>query len=275
LSTLHERARRQGASTCDLDGLERSDREDEIEGWLDDHGVPEPWDRAPQLAEQNFSVDELDRLAEGVREEHLALVLDWLIHLCSVYRLLEEIRHGAGRVSEIVGALKSYSYLGQAPIQDIDINEGLRQTLIIMRSKLKKGVQVVQELDEALPRIHAYGSELNQVWTNLIDNAVGAMGGQGKLVLRSRRDGESIVVEVEDDGPGIPRDVVSRIFDPFFTTKAPGQGTGLGLHTCHSIVTKKHSGSIDVTSRAGQTRFVVRLPIEGARDQNDERAEGA
>jgi signal transduction histidine kinase len=200
-------------------------------------------------------------------------VLDWLVHLCSVYRLLEEIRHGAGRVSEIVGALKSYSFLGQAPIQDIDVNEGLRQTLIIMRSKLKKGVHVVQELDADLPRIHAYGSELNQVWTNLIDNAVGAMDGQGKLVLRSRRDGDSIVVEIEDDGPGIPKDIVARIFDPFFTTKAPGQGTGLGLHTCHSIVTKKHSGTIDVSSQPGQTRFIVRIPIEHPQERNDERAE--
>jgi signal transduction histidine kinase len=273
LSALHARARNEGASTCDLDGLERSDREDEIETWLDDHGVPEPWDRAPQLAEQNFLVEELDELAGGVRAELLPIVLDWLVHLCSVYRLLEEIRHGAGRVSEIVGALKSYSFLGQAPIQDIDVNEGLRQTLIIMRSKLKKGVHVVQELDADLPRIHAYGSELNQVWTNLIDNAVGAMDGQGKLVLRSRRDGDSIVVEIEDDGPGIPKDIVARIFDPFFTTKAPGQGTGLGLHTCHSIVTKKHSGTIDVSSQPGQTRFIVRIPIEHPQERNDERAE--
>ncbi len=274
LATFHERARQQGGSTCDLDGLERSDREDEIEGWLDDHDIDEPWDRAPQLAEQNFSVDDLDELAAGVKEAHLRLVLEWLIHLCSVYRLLEEIRHGAGRVSEIVGALKSYSYLGQAPIQDIDLNQGLRQTLIIMRSKLKKGVSVVQELAEDLPRIHAYGSELNQVWTNLIDNAVGAMGGEGKLVLRSRRDGDGwVVVEVEDDGPGIPPEIVKRIFDPFFTTKAPGEGTGLGLHTCHSIITKKHGGSIDVTSKPGCTRFVVRLPIESAKSESESESE--
>ena len=263
LDALHELARTQATNTCELDSLERSDREEEIESWLERKGVPDPWDRAPQLVELNLDIAKLDELASGQHADRLVAVLDWLVHMHSVYRLLDEIRHGAGRVSEIVGALKSYSYLGQAPQQDVDVNEGLRQTLVILRNKLKQGVHVTQELAADLPHIHAFGSELNQVWTNLIDNAAGAMEGKGALVLRSYRSGEDVVVEIEDDGPGIPDKIVSRIFDPFFTTKAPGQGTGLGLHTCQSIINKKHGGTIEVASKPGQTRFTVRLPISG------------
>jgi signal transduction histidine kinase len=263
LGELHRLAREQAANTCELEGVDRSDREEQVEAWLEAHDVPDPWERAPNLVELNLTLDMLDDLAARQRAEHVPAVLNWLVHLYSVYRLFDEIRHGAGRVSEIVGALKSYSYVGQAPVQDVDVNEGLRQTLVILRNKLKQGVHVTQELASDLPRIHAFGSELNQVWTNLIDNAVGAMDGQGNIVLRSRREGDSVVVDVEDDGPGIPPTIVARIFDPFFTTKPPGKGTGLGLHTCQSIVVKKHGGALDVASRPGQTRFTVRLPIRG------------
>src|SRR5439155_22897507 len=148
----------------------------------------------------------------------------------------------AARISEIVGALKSYSYLGQAPVQAVDLREGLDNTLVILRSKLKVGVEVRREYGADVPPVQAWGSELNQVWTNLVDNAVDAMGGKGHLTIRTRRDGDWAVVEVEDDGPGVPQAIQSQVFDPFFTTKAPGKGTGLGLSTSYSIIVAKHNG---------------------------------
>ena len=157
--------------------------------------------------------------------------------------------------------MKAYSYHGQAPVQDVDVNEGLRNTLVILRNKLKEGVDVSQEFDRDLPRIEGFGSELNQVWTNLIDNSVDAMDGQGSIVLRTKVQGEHIVVEVEDDGAGIPQEIQGQIFDAFFTTKPPGEGTGLGLNTTYNIVVKKHGGSVDVDSVPGRTRFTVRIPL--------------
>ena len=161
-----------------------------------------------------------------------------------------------------MGALKSYSYLGQAPAQTVDLREGLDNTLVILRSKLKAGISVHREYGADVPKVLAYGSELNQVWTNLLDNAADAMGGKGEINIRTRRENGWAVVEIEDNGPGIPADIAPRIFDPFFTTKAPGKGTGLGLSTSFSIVTHKHRGEIRVASRPGSTRFTVKLPIE-------------
>jgi signal transduction histidine kinase len=179
-----------------------------------------------------------------------------------VYVLLNEIKQGSARISEIVGALKSYSYLGQAPIQLINVHEGIDNTLVILRNKLKTGVTVVREYDSNLPPISAYGSELNQVWTNILDNAWDAMSGNGMITIRTKRDGANIAVEIEDNGPGIPREIQTRIFDPFFTTKEPGKGTGLGLSTSYSIVVEKHNGTITVTSEPGKTCFRVTLPVE-------------
>jgi signal transduction histidine kinase len=184
----------------------------------------------------------------------------WHAHSYRVYRLLDEIRHGAGRLVEIVGAMKAYSYLGQGEVQSVDVNEGIRSTLVILRSKLKRGIQVKQDLDTRLPRIEAMGGELNQVWTNLLDNAADAMDGRGEIRLRSSLQGERVVVEVEDDGPGIPEDHQSRVFDAFFTTKPPGKGTGLGLNTVYNIVVGKHGGAIRVRSQPGKTVFTVELP---------------
>ena len=175
--------------------------------------------------------------------------------------MLEEIGQGAGRIAEIVKALKTYSYMDQAPIQSVDVHEGLDNTLVMLRSKLKDGVTVRREYKEDLPRIQAYGSELNQVWTNIIDNAVDAMNSRGELVLRTRQEDQWVVVEIEDNGPGIPDDVQSNIFDPFFTTKSPGEGTGLGLNISHNIIVQKHEGQIGVRSVPGKTCFEVRLPI--------------
>jgi signal transduction histidine kinase len=175
--------------------------------------------------------------------------------------LLEEIGHGATRIAEIVKALKGYSYMDQAPVQAIDVREGLNDTLVMLSSKLRDGIKVSLDYAEDLPRIQGYGSELNQVWTNLIDNAIGAMGGKGALELRTYQDDEWVVVEVADSGPGIPLEAREKIFDPFYTTKAPGEGTGLGLNISHGIVVEKHSGQISVDSTPGATRFTVKLPI--------------
>jgi len=183
-----------------------------------------------------------------------------------VHQLLYEIGQGSARISEIVRALKSYSYLGQAPVQWIDLHEGLDNTLVILRNKLKAGIEVHRDYAADMPSVHAFGSELNQVWTNLLDNAADAMDGKGTLTIRTRRQDPWAVVEIEDNGPGIPPALQSRIFDPFFTTKAPGKGTGLGLSTSYSIVTDKHHGRIDVESRPGMTRFTVRLPIGATAD---------
>jgi signal transduction histidine kinase len=188
----------------------------------------------------------------------------WSASLYPAYALMFEIGQGSARISEIVGALKSYSYLGQAPVQSVDVHDGLDNTLVILRNKLRLGITVRREYGNHLPRVQAHGSELNQVWTNLINNAIDALGGSGTITIRTRRRDGWAVVEIEDDGPGIPEDIQPRIFDPFFTTKAPGEGTGLGLSTSYSIVTEKHRGELRVESHPGFTCFSVRLPPEAA-----------
>jgi len=181
---------------------------------------------------------------------------------------LEEIRQGANRISEIVKALKAYSYMDQAPVQSVDIHEGLDNTLVVLRSKLKPGITVHRQYAPDLPKIQAYGSELNQVWTNLIDNAIDAMNGEGEITLRTHLDGQWVVVEVIDNGPGIPQEIQGKLFDPFFTTKPPGKGTGLGLNITHNIVVEKHHGRINIHSHPGQTTFEVSLPREFVPDDH-------
>jgi signal transduction histidine kinase len=175
--------------------------------------------------------------------------------------LLNEVSSSAERISIIVKAIKSYSYLDQAPIQEVDVHEGLENTLVILRYKLKQGVTVKRNYSRALPKIDAYASELNQVWTNIIDNAIDAMKGHGELAIHTFEDGERVVVEICDNGPGIPAEIQSRIFEPFFTTKPVGSGTGLGLHISYNIVALKHNGQITVKSRPGETCFRVALPV--------------
>jgi len=181
-----------------------------------------------------------------------------------VYRLAHEIGQGSARISEIVGALKGYSHFGRGAAQAIDLHESLDSTLVILRHKLKEGVQVRRAYAEALPPVPAVGSELNQVWTNLIDNAIDAMDGTGTITITTRHDDAWVVVAIEDDGPGIPAEHLSQVFDPFFTTKEPGKGTGLGLSTSYSIITEKHGGEFAVVSRPGHTTFTARLPLQAA-----------
>ncbi len=192
-----------------------------------------------------------------------AEVLPWLAADASVHLLLDELRMAVGRISEIVGAVKGYAYLDQAPVQRIDVRAGLEQTLVILRHRLREGIEVVREFADELPEIDAYGSELNQVWTNLVDNAIDAMEGRGTLRLRAERDpeGDGVRVTICDSGPGIPDDIRERLFEPFYTTKPPGKGTGLGLHISHNVIAR-HGGRIDVTSSPDGACFEVSLPAK-------------
>jgi signal transduction histidine kinase len=223
--------------------------------------MPDPFGLAPMLVEQGLVVAALEDLAEGLDETAFAGVVRWAAAVYPVYRLAYEIGQGATRISEIVGALKGYSYLGQASVQAVDLHAGMDNTLVILRSKLKAGVDVIRKYSGDLPLVPACGSELNQVWTNLLVNAVDAMGGSGKIIIRTVVDGGDAVVEIEDDGPGIPAELLSRVFDPFFTTKEPGKGTGLGLSTSYGVVVEKHHGQMTVESAPGRTCFTVRIPL--------------
>ncbi|MCH8013103.1 MAG: GHKL domain-containing protein [Candidatus Marinimicrobia bacterium] len=244
-----------------LDPLTSTDREHEIEKWLKDKGVKDAWEFAPNLVNIGYNIQELSELAENFTGEKFPTIVALISNMYASRNLLEEIGQGTGQIIEIVKALKSYSYLDQGPIQSIDVHEGLNDTLVMLRSKLKAGVQVRREYAEDLPRIEAFGSELNQVWTNIIDNAVDAMEGQGEIILKTYRKDPWVIIEFKDTGPGIPEEIQSKIFDPFFTTKSPGEGTGLGLNISHNIIVQKHKGEIAVYSKPGETCFEVKLPL--------------
>ena len=228
--------------------LDRADRIDEIARMTADD------EAASALVDAGWTGEALRELP--------AEVLPWLAADASVHVLLDELRMAVGRISEIVGAVKGYAYLDQAPVQRVDVRSGLEQTLVILRHRLRDGVAVVRELDEDLPEIEAFGSELNQVWTNLVDNAIDAMDGRGTLTLRAERDpeGDGVRVTICDSGPGIPEEIRPRLFEPFYTTKPPGKGTGLGLHISHNVV-GRHGGRIEVSSEPGSTCFIVSLPV--------------
>jgi signal transduction histidine kinase len=244
-----------------LTPLQRSDREEDIAKWLRDVGLHEASAVAGALADLGYTRAELEELTSGISRSGISEFLTWAARSGAAERLLAEIGEGAKRISQIVHAMRSYTYLDQAPVQNVDVTEGLEDTLVLLASKLRSGIAVRREYQEGLPTIEAYGSELNQVWTNIIENAAAALNGEGTITLRTRSRDGYVVVEIEDDGPGMPPEVAARVFDPFFTTKSPGQGTGLGLNISHSIVVNKHGGRIEVDSRPGQTTFRVSLPI--------------
>ncbi len=260
-----ERALLSAAATrAPLDPLAQSDREDALASWLEDRAFAESWELAPTLVDAGLDVPQLEHLAEHVEAPSLPAVVSWLAKSLAAAGLLREIEDSTSRIAHLVKAVKSYSYMDQAPQQEIDVHEGLENTLTILGHKLRHGVTVVREYDRDLPKILAYGSELNQVWTNLIDNAVDAMNGKGRLTIHTTCEGDGILVEIGDDGPGIPPDVQSHLFEPFFTTKGVGQGTGLGLDTSRKIVIDHHHGDIRAVSQSGDTRFQVRLPLAPA-----------
>lgn len=223
-------------------------------------GITAPWEIAPALAAYGWTGVRLDDVAAAFAPERLDPVIQWLATGLAAQQLMEEIQRSAKAISAIVKAVKSYAYLDQAPVQDVDVAMSLEDTLMILNHKLKHGTTVVRSFDPALPRIEAYAGELNQVWTNLIDNAIQAMDGKGTLEVAARPLGDGVEVRIADSGPGIPPDIAARIFDPFFTTKPQGVGTGLGLHIAHNIVVNRHRGRIDFTSQPGRTEFRVVLP---------------
>ena len=235
--------------------------EEHVIGALEALGVGSPWDLAPALVAYGWSTERLRALAEEVTAAHRAPLLQWLAAGLLAQQLTAEIQRSAQAISEVVRAVKSYAYLDQAPVQDVDLRASLEDTLVILRHKLKAGIEVVRRFDTALPRIEAYAGELNQVWTNLIDNAIHAMNGRGVLDLGARVVGDEVEVRIADNGPGIPSEIAPRIFDPFFTTKPQGEGTGLGLHIAHNIVVDRHRGRIEFDSKPGRTEFRVRLPL--------------
>ena len=244
-----------------LDALTRSDLEGTLQGWLEDLGFTEAWELAPTLVSGGWTVEAIEDATRGFSRGQLGAAAGWLAAMTGLYGLVREVGEGSQRISEIVKAVKTYSYLDQAPVQEVDVHDGLENTLVILRHKTKTGIEVTRDFARDLPRIEAYASELNQVWTNVIDNALDVMDGNGTLGLRTSMNDGRVAIEISDTGPGIPEKIRGRIFEPFFTTKAPGQGTGLGLHISYNIVVHKHHGDLRVTSRPGATCFTVELPV--------------
>ena len=259
----HNLIREYTSKSLHLDALAESDKEEQIISWLDIHGVADSWKLAQTLVSAGLDTVHLDTIRNNLPSDSLPDVLSWLDARLSSEVLLKEIEQSTVRISELVKAIKTYSYMDQAPIQEIYVHEGLESTMTILSHKLKTGnITITREYDRTLPRISAYGSELNQVWTNIIDNAIDAIGERhGNILLRTKRENNNIVVEIAGNGPGIPQDVQSRIFEQFFTTKGVGKGTGLGLSISYRIVVEMHKGDISFTSKPGDTRFEIRLPI--------------
>jgi len=245
-----------------LDTLEESAREEELALWLEDLGLDDAWDLAPTFADAGLRTGDLEALVEPIPPGPRADALRYLGAVIGVSGLLDDVERSAGRVSEIVRMMEGYSYMDQAPLQDVDINRSLQDTVSVLGYKLG-GVEVGLDLDPTLPRVAAYGGELNQVWTALLDNAIDAVGEGGRVGVRTTCERDLVLVEVSDDGPGIPEPIRGRIFEPFFTTKDVGSGTGLGLDVSYRIVVGRHGGDIHVVSEPGDTRFEVRLPVRG------------
>jgi len=246
-------------SPVKLDALDKIDLVDQLQVWLEANDVESAWELAPVMVDFGWDPGSLNPLKDV---PFFDLAIQWLGAGCMMTELLNEVQETTSRLSQIVKAMKAYTYLDQAPLLEVDVHEGLENTLIIMQHKLKQGVTVKREYAQGLPHIEAYASELNQVWTNIIDNAADAMDGNGQIILRTYKEDERVVVEIVDNGPGIPGDIQTRIYEPFFTTKPPGKGTGLGLHISHDIIANRHHGQLLVESRPGETKFKAILPIQ-------------
>jgi signal transduction histidine kinase len=264
LRTIETKAREMQAQAKPKNPLELNDLQQELRSWLESHGVEDAWEVAPVLAEADVRVPHLDQLAQKFSARVMGAAIRRFGATLEISRLLTDIEHSTCRISELVQSIKEYSFMDEVPRQDVDIANGIESTLTMLGHKLKHGITVIRNYDPELPRISSYGSELNQVWTNLIDNAADAMKGKGELRIRTMREGEEVLVEFVDNGPGIPADIQTKIFDPFFTTKPMGEGTGLGLDTVYRIV-RKHLGNVTFASRPGYTCFRVRLPIKNTR----------
>jgi len=267
LVALVRQAHGRRAEQAPVSPLQMSDREDELGGWLEDHNVTSGWDLTPPLVAAGIDAAWLEQVAASVPTQLLPHAVGVLAVTCEADGLLDELTDAAGRISKLIDAATQYTQMDRAPLQLLDVHDGLESTLTMLAPKLGTGVDVRRDYDRALPKLPAYAGELNQVWTNLIDNAIDAMEGRGTLTVRTRRDGDRVLVEIDDTGPGIPEAIRGRIFEPFFSTKPVGRGTGLGLDICWRIIVQRHSGDLRVTSTPGDTRFQVLLPTSGPSTQ--------
>ncbi|HEX9623553.1 MAG TPA: ATP-binding protein [Streptosporangiaceae bacterium] len=275
---LQEKAVELVCKATPLSPLEASDREDEISDWLEDHGIEGGWELAATFAQGGADTAWLDLVTAAIGQQSsvgaagLERALRWLGYTMETEILMNEITDSVTRISTLVGAAKQYSQLDRAPYQVMDVRELIDSTLVMLATKIGPNITVVKDYDPGLPPVPVYASELNQVWTNLVDNAVAAMDGSGTLTIRTSRDRDPdrVVVEFADTGPGIPAEIKDRIFEPFFTTKPVGQGTGLGLDISWRIVVNRHHGDLRVTSEPGNTRFFVRLPISPREGEEEE-----
>ena len=268
LIQVQERAVEMVAKAPELSPLETSDMEDALSDWFDEHGIERGYDLAPTFVAAGLDIGWLDQLAATVDGEMLDGAVRWLNYSLETELLMNEIEDSTGRISTLVNAAKQYSQMDRAPFQVLDVHELIDSTLIMLSRKIGD-IKVVKDYDRSLPDIPVYGAELNQVWTNLIDNAIQAMDGAGTLTIRtSRHNDDAIQVEIGDTGSGIPDEIVARIFEPFFTTKPVGQGTGLGLDISWRIVVNKHHGDLRVKSEPGNTVFTVRLPLRTIEDES-------
>ncbi|MFF0722648.1 ATP-binding protein [Micromonospora sp. NPDC003816] len=259
---LQEEAVERVAKAAPLSALAASDAEDALTDWFDEQGFTSGWQLAETLVSAGLDVDWLERVQAAVGPEDVEAAVRWLTYAVETELLMAEIADAAIRISTLVGAAKQYSQLDRAPYQVVDVHELLDATLVMFKAKVPAGVRVVREYDRSLPAIPAYAAELNQVWSNLIDNALGAMPDSGTLTVRTALVNDQLAVDIADTGPGIAAEIRPRIFEPFFTTKPVGEGTGLGLDISYRIVVNKHHGDIRVTSTPGDTVFRVLLPTD-------------
>ncbi|MEU1054585.1 ATP-binding protein [Streptomyces sp. NPDC005876] len=278
LIEIQERTAERVAKAPSLSPLQAADREDALADWLADHGIEQGWQLAPTFVQAGLDTEWLDQVAAAVDEEILPGAVGWLNYTVETELLMDEIADSTARVSHLVNAAKQYSQLDRAPYRLADVHELLDSTLLMLSGKIGPRIKVVKEYDRTLPGVPAYPAELNQVWTNLIDNAVAAVnaaGGEGTLTVRTARDHDRLLVEFRDTGTGVPPEIRDRIFDPFFTTKPVGEGTGLGLDISWRIVVHKHHGTLRVESEPGDTRFQVLLPLTAAAPDTEPTEESA
>jgi signal transduction histidine kinase len=259
---LEDVAKKRAGKPIELNAITRSDRESALEAWLAERGIETSSELVSVLVNFGYDENKLEKLSQAFSKEQFPAVINWLGFKLTIYSLVAEIGIGTARIAELVRALKTYTHMDRAPVEAVDVREGLDNTLIILHNKLKQGVTVMREYADEIPLIQAYAGELNQVWTNIIDNAIDAMEGKGRLIVRVRQETPWVVIEIEDNGSGIPESAQSKIFDPFFTTKGPGEGTGLGLNISRNLIEKKHKGQMSVKSEHGSTCFSIRLPMD-------------
>ncbi|HSZ43549.1 MAG TPA: ATP-binding protein [Trebonia sp.] len=267
---LQQRAVEQVGKAPKLDPLATSDAEDEVADWLADHDIGEGWQIATAFVLAGLGTEWLDEVRDTVTPATLEPALRWIHYALSTELLMNEIEDAVTRISTLVGAARQYSQLDRAPYSETDVHDLLDSTIMMLSGKISPDVRIVKDYDRSIPKIPCFAAELNQVWTNIIDNAVSAMDGRGTLTVRTAREDDRALIEFGDTGPGIPADIRDRIFEPFFTTKPVGEGTGLGLDISYRIVVNKHHGDLRVESVPGDTRFQVRLPL-----QAPDRAPGA